>query len=1373
MCGIAGLFDARELLADAALRADVLGRMTGSMTHRGPDAGGDWHDAKGRCSLGHRRLSIIDTSEAGTQPMTSADGRWVIAFNGEIYNFLEIRPQLETAGGHIAGRTDTEVLLQAIAVWGPAGALARLDGMFAFAAFDRASGEIVLARDPFGEKPLYYAPLPAGGFAFASELQALEVVPGIDHAVSVDAVAELLMFQYVSAPRSIYRAVRKLPPGHWMRARPGEAPIVERFFAFRPGRDEPDNRPIGELADELEAILERGLRRRLISDVPLGAFLSGGLDSSTVCALIRRRLGVPLKTFSIGFEGADESEHEVAREFARHLGTDHHEKVLAPASSDFLLQIGGVLDEPNADSSCLPTFLLAAFARQHVTVALSGDGGDEMFGGYGRYFHTLAEAANGAGPGWHAGRAYYSDRILVYLEEHVESLLGEVPHGTVAHLRALRQAMNDRSIPLLDRMRQTDVDNYMPGAVLSKVDRMSMQHSLEVRTPFLNVELARFAERLPESALYSNGRGKLVLREIAYRHLPRHLVDLPKKGFGLPMSRWGRELLLNTASKLLESDDSRLRDALGSGTIARFMTQQRGRGFSTYQVWGLAMLESWLRHHPGRLPKLAPQTPDAAHGREVRGGPVMPPAAGSPSEPIVALRLYGKVFAVIRTPASDTPSIRFEASRFEPFSDEVGNIPALLAVTSGNVAVDPSSAIPLDTAPIGSLDGATLLLLDPWLSQTLTAESFARLRRAGVTRLGFAHPFRGDGSTCWIAIHAKSPLRHLFDTLRLARHGCGWWRFLRAHRRGGSLAFGTSAIPTLPQGEEAELSHRYMLFEGLRQLPPLPVPHTLIDAEGSGRYSIWGGTAIFSASGRGLHRLLPRWVIENNVLTQPRLQYAPQMVRHGGSSPCNPPGRETPTTFPDGLDGDLPREPPARETLTTFLEEFDDRMRRDDPPPAVGGGRPLRIVVLTHALPPGGAERQWCYLAIALKRLGHEVMFVTINRLSGHDAHYLPLLAKAQLQVRELADETLQDLLRSHSASYADWRLASMRAGPFGQKLAALYALLEELHPDAVIAQLDQPNLLAGTAAVLASVPRVVLSFRNYNPTNFPYLDNPWFLPLYRSLARSERVVFSGNARGANDDYADWIGIPRTRVHFVANSLEAVDLDVPGPEALAALRTALGIVSDTPVLLGVFRLSVEKRPTLFVDVCAELAQRMPGLRVLVAGIGPLHRETAEHVRARGLESVVTLLGRRTDVGALMSIASVLLLTSTLEGMPNVVMEAQVLGLPVVATDTGGVRDCVVAGKTALLVDAADPYAYVEATARLLGNVGERARFAAAAREWAAQRFVHARMADGYVAAVTSGAAYPASPPRAPAVTVSIPAGTPGEAPSAEFTSGQS
>ncbi len=356
---------------------------------------------------------------------------------------------------------------------------------------------------------------------------------------------------------------------------------------------------LADLADELEDILTRSIRRRLIADVPLGAFLSGGVDSSTVCALVRRKLDIPLMTFSTGFAGAPESEHLTARAFAKHLGTDHHEEILSPDAADFLLHIGQYLDEPNGDSSCLPTYFLSRFARRHVTVAVSGDGGDEMFGGYGRYFGL---------PSSSPGDAYFGSRILIMAEEQLADLFGFIPEKFASHLGRLRAEVNGAQGRLLCEMRRSDVDNYMPGAVLAKVDRMSMQHSLEVRTPFLSTELARFAERLPDSVLVQNGRGKQVLREVAYRYLPRKLIDLPKQGFALPMSDWARTSLLDVASKLVTSDDGRLLSMFGAKRINDFMRRQQTQGqFSAYQMWSVAMLESWLRHHPVKLPSVADQ----------------------------------------------------------------------------------------------------------------------------------------------------------------------------------------------------------------------------------------------------------------------------------------------------------------------------------------------------------------------------------------------------------------------------------------------------------------------------------------------------------------------------------------------------------------------------------------------------------------------------------------------------------------------------------------------------------------------------------------------------------------------------------------------
>ena len=416
MCGIAGLISFNRDLPKDEMKGMVK-RMADAMVHRGPDDSGVWIDPSGYCALSHRRLSIIDTSSAGHQPMESLDSRYCITYNGEIYNFKELSPEIEASGYAFRSKTDTEVLIEAIRLWGT-GAFLKLDGMYAFGIFDSHKREVVLGRDPFGEKPLYYFSTPKY-FAFASELQALQQLPFFDDSVGVDRIAEYLSFQYIGAPRTLYSNVKKLPPGHYLRLSPDGNQRVNRYFEFRPGEGELTIKPIDELADELEDMLVRSIRRRMISDVPLGAFLSGGVDSSTVVALIKKVLNMPIKTFSIGFSDTNESEHVAARQFAEYLDTEHYEKILSPDASRFLFNAGQLIDEPNGDSSCLPTYLLSEFARQKVTVAISGDGGDEMFGGYDRYFVTLEDDANGkntAFRGWNPGKAYYSSRILIFPE---------------------------------------------------------------------------------------------------------------------------------------------------------------------------------------------------------------------------------------------------------------------------------------------------------------------------------------------------------------------------------------------------------------------------------------------------------------------------------------------------------------------------------------------------------------------------------------------------------------------------------------------------------------------------------------------------------------------------------------------------------------------------------------------------------------------------------------------------------------------------------------------------------------------------------------------------------------------------------------------
>ena len=599
MCGIAGLLDLSGR-HDPGQSRETVRRMLEAIHHRGPDDSGIWVSGDGRCVLGQQRLSIIDLSAAGHQPMVADGGAYAITFNGEIYNYKELREDLAKSGVQFRGRSDTEILLSGLIRDG-INYINRLDGMFAFALYDSAREELILARDFFGEKPLYYI-VHSGIFAFSSELHAFEHLPGFRRRISRQTIAEFLQFQYVPVPNAFYDGCRKLPPAHSMVVSASGLSTPKCHYSFSTGEHEDDDRPLDERADELEEILLRSLRRRLISDVPLGAFLSGGVDSSTVAALITRRLGQPLTTFSMGFADAPDSEHVEARAIARYLGTEHHEQLLSLPNPEEVARIAANLDEPNADSSCLPTFLLSSFARTRVTVAISGDGGDEMFGGYGRYFDCQeATALNRdrieAGT-WHVGQDYYASRLLIFPDRELRALMGTDPDPVSAKVWNLRQQIDNDRRPLLNVLREQDVNHYMPGAVLAKVDRMSMRHGLEVRTPFLSPEMGRFAQALPVRSLAEGRTGKLILRRLAARYLPQDWMMRPKKGFGMPVSGWGEQRFRPYVRSLLLSQDSRLSAWIGPQQLHSYWNGA-GEQASFYQLWALAILEHWLRLHEG------------------------------------------------------------------------------------------------------------------------------------------------------------------------------------------------------------------------------------------------------------------------------------------------------------------------------------------------------------------------------------------------------------------------------------------------------------------------------------------------------------------------------------------------------------------------------------------------------------------------------------------------------------------------------------------------------------------------------------------------------------------------------------------------------
>lgn len=614
MCGVVGVIDLANSLSPESLERLVVS-MRDLMPHRGPDDVGVWVDATNGCALGHRRLAIIDLSPDGRQPMGGVGVDTVVAYNGEIYNFESIKARLVAQGRKFRSRSDTEILPHLFADLDP-GPLSILSGMFAIAVWNPRDRRLLLARDAFGKKPLYVYE-DGRFFAFASEIQAFYALPGFDATIDRTALSEYLLLGYLPGPRTIYERVRQVEPGAYEKIgfdRGGVRPIERgRFFTFaaqtRPNVAGVDKKA---LRTRLKARLVDAVEQRMISDVPLGAFLSGGVDSSLVVAVVRKELGRPISTFSIGFEDSPDSEHEAAREVAAHLGSDHHDAMLRPDGLAMIERIAGALDQPNGDSSCLPTYLLSEFTRRHVTVALSGDGGDELFGGYGRYRDTLNELSDpellrrthGVDPAKATlADLYLSPRWMISSPANTARLLGLMPAETTRRLDQWRSLLNDAASPAVHRMRTIDANVYMPGSVLPKVDRMSMQHSLEVRCPLLDVQFAEIAMGISgDDCWAAPADTKRILKDIAADYLPRAWMDRPKKGFGLPANAWGKDGLLQLCRRILTTSDSMLGAHLDRRALSEMIEAQARPGqFSIYQLWPLATIELWMRAQPAKL----------------------------------------------------------------------------------------------------------------------------------------------------------------------------------------------------------------------------------------------------------------------------------------------------------------------------------------------------------------------------------------------------------------------------------------------------------------------------------------------------------------------------------------------------------------------------------------------------------------------------------------------------------------------------------------------------------------------------------------------------------------------------------------------------
>ena len=623
MCGIVGIVAAP---GGPAPEAAVGHAMNAAITHRGPDDEGLYCD--GQAMIGMRRLSIIDLA-GGHQPVHNEDGTIQAVFNGELYNFRELRAELEACGHRFYTQSDTEVILHGYEEWGE-GCFARLDGMFGIALWDRRARTLVLARDRFGEKPLFYShSAHAGGrLLFASELKSLLRVPGFRRAVAPEAVRAYVCFGYVPTPGSIFEGVQKLPPGHTLRFVDGQV-SVRRYYQL-------DLAPKHQLSEadaeqELARLLDRAVGSRLVADVPFGAFLSGGLDSSVVVALMSRHLRQPVRTFSIGFREDEYNELSDARRVSQHLGTEHHELVVEPDAVDLLQQLVWYLDEPFADASAVPTYLVAKLAREHVKMVLTGDAGDEAFAGYDRYLRYLdlqrlgalkpAAAATAAVAGRlvPAERGYrlraiaerlrqpfpdsYLSGVAVTRASVADDLLGEAVRPSAAGHYGGLAAVAAEGLEALDQCVAIDFASYLPDDVLVKLDRMAMANSLEGRAPFLDHRVVEFGVRLPRDLRVRGHRGKYLLRKVAARWLPADVLDKPKQGFGIPLAKWFRGPLARLAADLLGSQSFRERGLIRPAAAQRYLKDHLdGQADYGELLWLVLSLELWARRYLDAAP---------------------------------------------------------------------------------------------------------------------------------------------------------------------------------------------------------------------------------------------------------------------------------------------------------------------------------------------------------------------------------------------------------------------------------------------------------------------------------------------------------------------------------------------------------------------------------------------------------------------------------------------------------------------------------------------------------------------------------------------------------------------------------------------------
>ena len=647
MCGINGFYSKSSSTFD-----NVILKMNSAISHRGPDTNGTWLDKNSGIVLGHQRLSIIDLSVAGNQPMRSNSGRFILTYNGEVYNHLEIRKEIEKSNSNIKwrGNSDTETLLEAIDFWGIEITLKKIDGMFAFGLWDHKIRSLILVRDRIGEKPLYYGWQGKGNdkvFLFGSELKALKVHPEFNGVINRDAIALQLRHNCIPAPYSIYKDIYKLLPGHYLELKEsdlknGLLPSSKTYWSLTEKAIYGNNNQLAlseiDIQKDLEKHLQSSVKKQMISDVPLGAFLSGGIDSSAVVALMQAQSNHPVKTFSIGFSEDDYSEAKYAKKIAQHLGTDHTELyVSSKKAMEVIPKLPSIYDEPFSDSSQIPTYLVSQLAKQHVKVALSGDGGDELFCGYNRYLMSkkfsniyrymplslrkiLKSGLQSISPqNWSKiskllpGFSEYSnfgDKIYKVANVLEAKTLYDQYYMLCSHWQNPTEAVINSKEPstllieikpelkglnIQQEMMVLDFVTYLPDDILVKVDRAAMASSLETRVPFLDHKLIEYVWKIPQSLKLRDGQGKWILRQILNQYVPKNLMERPKMGFGVPIDTWLRGPLKDWAENLLNEKRLQQEGYFNPKLIRdKWAEHLNGKKNWQYDLWDVLMFQAWI-----------------------------------------------------------------------------------------------------------------------------------------------------------------------------------------------------------------------------------------------------------------------------------------------------------------------------------------------------------------------------------------------------------------------------------------------------------------------------------------------------------------------------------------------------------------------------------------------------------------------------------------------------------------------------------------------------------------------------------------------------------------------------------------------------------